>query len=99
MVERNVISSPVQRHEGSIIGSELFRSESRTGELIVGDGIDPWRRSKRIDKERGVAARRCGGTNCAVVEVQRTIENVCLPSVVALNIKYDIPGRLVTVRK
>jgi hypothetical protein len=99
MVERNIINSPAQRHEASIVVSESFRNRFRTSELVVGDGIDTWRRSKRIDKERSAAASRCARTNCAVVEVQRTIENVGLPSVVALSTKYPIRRRLVIVRK
>src|SRR6516225_6499894 len=99
MVERKVKSSPGQRREGAIIGSKRLRNVSGSGELIVGDGIDAWGGSKRIDKERGVAASRRRGANCAVVEVQRTGENVCLPSVVALKIEFEISRRLVSVRK
>jgi hypothetical protein len=99
VVEQQIIGSPGQRHEASIIGSKLFRNETGSGELIVGGGIDARRGSKRINEERGAATRRCRWTNGAVVEVQRTCENVGLPRVVALNIEYEIPRRLITVRK
>jgi len=99
MVERKVKSSPGQRREGAIIGSKRFRNVSGSGELIVRDGIDARGGPKRIDEQRGAAARRRRGANCAIVEVQRTRENVCLPSIVTLNIEYEIPRRLVSVRK
>src|SRR5262249_22624479 len=55
--------------------------------------------SERIDKQRGGAARRRRGTNCAVIEIQRIIENIRLSLVVALDTQYDVPRRLVAVRK
>src|SRR6516225_8717668 len=99
MVVREVKTSRAYRHEGSIIGPKLFCRVPRSGVLVVGDGIHAWARSKRIDKEWGVAGGRINGTNGAVVEVQRASENVCLPSVVELRVQYDIWPRLVAMRK
>src|SRR5262249_8250012 len=85
-----------QCHESLV---ERFRDRPPACELVIGDGIDTRRRSKRIDDDRDVDVLRCRRTNSVVVELPRAGENVRLSCVIAVEIEYEVLHRFVSVRK
>src|SRR5260370_42605270 len=67
--------------------------------MIVSGGVNSWRGSKWVENDRNAALDADSRTYCAIVEVQRTGEKICLPSVIDEARKYEIAHCLVTVRE
>ena len=71
LVIQNIERGRAQAGKGLVEG---FVDRTPAGELIVGNGINVWRRAKRIENDWDTARRRPRWTDRVVVEVERAVE-------------------------